>query len=282
VEIKTPPRSSFTPASIELQISWTPRSGAKCAAIGRTLSVNHNSATVLLAQPLEDAQEIDVCRVGEDRETPARIVGLIGSHSEGQIYGILLTALNVAPWNAEWASAGEPDVPDTEYLLECAACLSCAPILLNEIQTKVLESRRLIRLLCSRCNNWTVWGLAPDEARSRSNPEPVPKASEPAPRPENRRKQQRLSTKLTACVRLVGTHFEEVVRVRDVSPGGFRFQSVRHYPEGKHLSVAMPFTPNASNVFVPVRVAWRRELPRLKKYEYGIAYVTAPERKSKR
>jgi len=250
--------------------------------MARTLAVNRNSATVVLTQPLGDAQEIGVCRVGEGREAPARVVGLIGTQSDERIYGILLTDSTAAPWNAESAHTGEPDVPDTEYLLECAACLSCEPILLNEVQTTVLEARRVIRLLCSRCNNWTIWGVAPHEARSRSNPEPVPQTSEPAPRPENRRKQRRLSTKVTACVRSAGSHFEEVVRVRDVSQGGFRFQSAHHYPEGIRLFVAMPFTPNASNVFVPARIVWRRELSRLKKHEYGIAYVTAPEREPKK
>jgi hypothetical protein len=250
--------------------------------MGRTLSVNCNSATVILAQQLEDAQEIDVCRVGEDRETPARVVGLIGAHSEGQIYGIWLTDLNAVPWNAELASTSEPDLLNTEHWLECAVCLSCEPILLNEIQTKVLEACHVIRLLCSRCNNWTVCGLAPHEARSKPDPEPLPKASEPASKPENRRKQRRLSTKFTACIRVAGTHYEEVVRVRDVSQGGFRFQSAYDYPEGIRLLVAIPFTPDASNVFVPARVVWRRDSPRLKRYEYGIAYVTASERESKK
>jgi hypothetical protein len=41
--------------------------------------------------------------------------------------------------------------------------------------------------------------------------------------------------------------------------------------------VAMPYTHNASNVFVPARVMWRRELGRMKKFEYGVAYGRGSE-----
>ena len=71
---------------------------------------------------------------------------------------------------------------------------------------------------------------------------------------------------------------EEVVRVKDVSRGGFRFVSRNYLPDGSEIMVAMPYTRDASNVFVPARVVWRRDVPRLERFEYGVTYCKPPER----
>ena len=82
---------------------------------------------------------------------------------------------------------------------------------------------------------------------------------------------------MTACVRHAGL-VDEVVRVKDASRGGFCFVSPRYHPDGAYIRVAMPYTPNASNVFVTARVVWRREIPRMKRYEYGVKYASLPGR----
>ena len=277
-EVKSPPRSDLCPVSISLNVAWQCRNGDRCAAPARTLLVNRKGATIVLQQKLDATQEITISSVGTGRRSLARVVGLIGQESEGQVYGISLTDPAAAPWAVELAQVGGWDVPETEYFLECAVCLTCAQIRLDSIEAKVFGARRVITLLCPECNKWTVWGLASCEARTTRDPEATPQdASEPAPRVENRRKHGRISTKLSACIRSAGAQLEEVVRVTDISRGGFRFHSPNHYPEGSRLLVAMPFTPNASNVFVPVRVMWRKEVRRLKRYEYGVAYDSLPK-----
>jgi hypothetical protein len=36
--------------------------------------------------------------------------------------------------------------------------------------------------------------------------------------------------------------------------------------------VAVPFMRDSPNIFVPAKIMWRRELRRLEKREYGVAY----------
>jgi hypothetical protein len=87
---------------------------------------------------------------------------------------------------------------------------------------------------------------------------------------------------MNACVRFAGLIDEEEVRVKDASPGGFRFVSQNYHPEGSDVTVAMPYTRGGLNVFVSARILWRRELPRMNRYEYGVTYTPASERKPKR
>jgi len=74
-----------------------------------------------------------------------------------------------------------------------------------------------------------------------------------------------------ACVRYSGVT-EEVVRVMDASRGGFRFVSSLYYTKGSNIMVAVPFMRDSPNIFVPAKIMWRRELQRLEKREYGVAY----------
>jgi len=278
-EVKVPPRSDLCPVSIPIHIAWEGRNGDKCAATAKTLLVNRRGAIVILQQRLDPAQEITIVASGVGREARARVIGLIGQESDGQVYGIVLSDPITTPWDAGLARVIGSEVVEREYFLECAACLNPAQIRLDSIQEKVFGARQLITLLCRECNKWTVWGPASCEARPREAPEANPMAaSKPAPRTENRRKHGRILTNVSACLRSAGGQLEEVVRVKDISRGGFRFQSPTRYPEGFVLLVAMPFTPNASNVFVRARVMWRREVPRLKRYEYGVAYERTPQR----
>ena len=276
---KAPPKSDLCPVSIAIHVAWERRNGDHCAATAQTLLVNHRGATIVLQQKLDTAEEISICRVGQGRDALARVVGLIGQESDGHVYGIALSDPTATPWDVELAQFPQVDLPEAEYYLECAACLTPAHIFLDSIQVKVFEARHLITLLCRECNKWTVWGLASQQTRSERVTEPnQTQVAEPTPRAENRRKHGRISTNLLAYVRSAGAMLGEVVRVKDVSRGGFRFQSPNHYPEGLLLRVAMPYTPNASNVFVPARIMWRHELRRLKRYEYGIAYEKTPQR----
>ncbi len=273
MDAKNPGRNVRDSASIPIHVAWTTQSGGREAVEARIVRISPSGATIVLPSKLNDAQEITIRKVVGGDETAARVVGLISEELDWRIYGVVF--IDPAPTVSErlFPPASDSATSQPRLFLECASCLSRALVTLNEIQAEVFAARGLVVLSCKRCHSWTVWALASHDI----SPGPTREgAAGPAPAPalrtKNRRKHSRIHSMAMACVRYSGVT-EEVVRVKDASRGGFRFVSPNHYIEGSNISVAMPFTRDASNIFVPAKIIWRRELPRLQKLEYGVAYL---------
>ena len=276
MEIKSPCRSDRVPALIPIQVSWTGRRGEHFDEMAKTLTVRRNAATIVLARKLLPNQEITVHCAQTKKFAPARVVGLIGQESAGHIYGVAFIDPDVSLWDIELPPVADSKSATSSFFLECACCLTRARIDLDDIQAEVFEAQRIITLFCKQCSSWTVWGLASHDSSSKSDGMGTLKLA-PAPRTQNDRKHARVLMNMNACVRHAGL-VEEVVRVKDVSRGGFRFVSPNYHPDGTEIMVAMPYTRDASNVFVPARIVWRREVRRLERFEYGVTYSKSPER----
>ncbi|MGA7783426.1 MAG: PilZ domain-containing protein [Candidatus Acidiferrales bacterium] len=282
MDAKDPGRTVRISASIPIHVAWIAKSGEREAAEARIVKITSSGAEIVLPSRLAPSQEITIRKTAGGEETPARVVGLIGKELDWHIYGVVF--IDPAPkiWESQFSPSAGSDSSHHRLFLECASCLSRALITLNEIQADVFESRGLVTLSCDKCRTFTVWALAAHESpqgsagkstatKSAEETSPAP-ASPAAPRSRNRRKQSRVHSMAMACVRYSGVT-EEVVRVRDASRGGFRFVSSNYYAEGTDITVAVPFTHDASNIFVPAKIIWRKELPRLEKREYGVAYT---------
>lgn len=282
MEISSPVRTNPVSASIPIQVSWTGASGEHFDGVAKTLRISRHAATIVLAHKLVPTQEITIHSAGADKIATARVVGLIGREPDGHIYGVAFIDSNVNLWNIEFPADTESENTKSKVFIECASCMNRALVQLDEIQSEVFEARRIITLSCTQCGSYTVWGLASHESSFESDRESRPETtSAPVPRTVNQRKHVRVLTRMHACVRHAGL-VEEVVRVKDASRGGFRFVSPNYYVDGSCIIVAMPYTRDASNVFVSARIMWRRELPRMKRYEYGVAYARSPERSRER
>ena len=278
MEIKSPYQTGRISASIHIQISWTGRRGEQFNEPARTLTISHHTASIISPQKLVPTQQITVHCPGTDKRAIARVIGLIGQEDGWNIYGLDFIDPDENLWDVEVPSATEPENQNSPLFLECASCLTRARVNLHEIQAEVFKARGIINLLCEKCASWTVWGLASHDASSNSDPKQTSESTPArAPRTVNDRKHGRVLTRLNACVRHAGI-VDEVVRVKDVSRGGFRFVSPNYHADGSTITVAMPYVPNASNIFVSARIIWRREVPRLKRYEYGVTYSNSTER----
>ncbi len=270
-------------ASIPIHVSWTDRNGKSLSSDARTVSISRAGATIVLAQKLDPPQEIRIRDVEASRESCARVLGVVGGDFEWRIYGVVFVDAAADFWGKELppdlpAETGRPKV-----CLECASCSRRAIVSLNDIEDEVLKVRQLTNRMCETCATWTVWSFADyDASPERDNEVRTAKSEvqEEAQAQEsgaNKRKQVRIQTKANACVRYRGVK-EEVVRVKDASRGGFRFVSEHYYDVGFAIDVAMPYTVNAANIFVPARIMWRREIKRLDRLEYGVAYTQAPKK----
>ena len=208
-------------------------------------------------------------------ETAARVIDLIGKESNWHTYRVMFIEQAPKSWEDQTPPDADSGSSQPKVSLQCASCLSRAQVILNEIEAEVFAARGLVTLPCKKCHSFTVWALAANHVSpgpTRKSGEEPARTGAAAPRTANRRKHSRVhSTAMMACVRFSGVT-EEVVRVKDASRGGFRFVSSLHYTEGSSITVAVPFMLDSSNIFVPAKIMWRRELQRLEKREYGVAY----------
>jgi hypothetical protein len=91
-----------------------------------------------------------------------------------------------------------------------------------------------------------------------------------------RRNRTRVKARLLACIRRRGFQ-EEVAVCEDLSKGGISFRSRNRYPEGTRLEVAVPYTPGAGAIFVPIRIVFSQPIATAGLFRHGAAYVRTPE-----
>ena len=63
----------------------------------------------------------------------------------------------------------------------------------------------------------------------------------------------------------------------DLSKGGISFRSRNKYPEGARLEVAVPYTPGAGAIFVPIRIVFSQPIAAAGLFRHGAAYVRPPD-----
>ena len=69
---------------------------------------------------------------------------------------------------------------------------------------------------------------------------------------------------------------EEIAVCEDLSKGGLSFRSRNQYAEGSRVEVAVPFTPGAGAIFVPIRIVFSQSIPTAGLYRHGAAYIKPP------
>ena len=96
---------------------------------------------------------------------------------------------------------------------------------------------------------------------------------EPQPGNGEQRERQRLrlQTRLTACIRQSGED-DELAVCEDISPIGMCFRSKRRFEANAPIEVAVPYSPDSANIFLPARVVYSEELPKAGLFRHGTEY----------
>jgi hypothetical protein len=156
--------------------------------------------------------------------------------------------------------------------MECSFCQRREVVYLNELELKSFEARRCIARVCAHCDAPSIWIEAVSDV-PQDGVTPKPGASDEKSPP--RRNRTRIKARVLACIRRRGFQ-EEVAVCEDLSKGGLSFRSRNHYPEGTRLEVAVPFTPGAGAIFVPIRIVFSQAVASAGLYRHGAAYIKAP------
>jgi hypothetical protein len=81
----------------------------------------------------------------------------------------------------------------------------------------------------------------------------------------------RIRTRLTACIRQPETD-DELAVCEDISPVGMCFRSKRRYEPKSVIQVAVPYAPDAANIFLPADVIYSEEMPKAGLFRHGVEY----------
>ena len=276
-------RSDRISLTLLLEASGRDVHGQEFKDASRTMLINRHGAVIVLDRDLAAEQHIHLRRRAPTevhRESDVRIVGQFGRDKEGYIYGIEILGDNDV-WGVEFPPLPASSEAVARMLLECNYCRSREVVYLNEVELQGFETNRGIARHCKACGIPSIWTQAPHEdekklaaraARARKAAESMAGAT---PKVEQRERQRlRLKTRLTACIRQANSD-DELAVCEDISPIGMCFRSKRRYDADTPVEVAVPYSPDAANIFLPARIVYSEAMPKAGLFRHGTEYRKA-------
>jgi PilZ domain len=255
-----------------VEASWFAAGGVAVKHSGQTLLVSRNGGVLCLAEKMLPGQEMTLRRQNGDdwKMARARVLAEFDRDAEGFLYAFVLLEPRDDFWGIDFPALHTAEEALARLLMECSFCQRREVVYLNELQLKSFEVRKCVARLCTHCDAPSIW----IEALSTTRQEGItPKQPEEKVNPH--RKKNRVKARVLACIRRRGFQ-EEVAVCEDLSKGGLSFRSRNQYPEGTRAEVAVPFTPGAGAIFVPIRIVFSQALPTVGLYRHGAAYVKPP------
>jgi hypothetical protein len=264
--------------SLRMQVhaSWTPQGGGTVKQPAETLLVSRNGGVIRLQEKFFPGQELTLERKTDGdqiKSAKARIVAEIDHEPEGFIYAIAILEPRLDFWDIDFPAPHKADEALARLLMECNFCQRREVVYLNEMELKSFEIRKCVARLCKHCDAPSIWIEAQSESLSDGF---LPSRSAVEERLLPRRNRTRVKARVLACVRRRGFQ-EEVAVCEDLSKGGIAFRSRNQYPEGTRLEVAVPYTPGAGAIFVPIRIVFSQPISSAGLFRHGAAYLRPPE-----
>jgi hypothetical protein len=273
-----------------LEVSGIDGHGKQFQEPARTLLINRGGAVIVLERELVPEQQIHLRRKTPSeahRQGSARVVREVARGKEGYLYGVAILGSEIDLWGVGFPPMAESAGAVAKMLLECSHCRAREVVYVNELELRAFETNRGIARQCTTCGVPSVWTQASHEdekklaaraARSRRTVDAQDSVPSGGDRRERRR--IRLQTRLTACIRQAGTD-DELAVCEDISPTGLCFRSKRRYDADTVVDVAVPYSPEAGNIFLPARVVFSEELPKAGLFRHGTEYRGAAPRQER-
>ncbi len=260
---------------MRVEASWLTNEGIVVTDSAQTLLVSRNGGVLRLSEKLSTSQEITLRRkLGDDnsKTARARVVAEIDHEPDGFLYAIAMLEPRVDFWDIDFPAPHKANEAIARLLMECSFCQRREVVYLDEMQLKSFEVRKGVARVCKICDAPSIWIEAQSEIPS-SEPGTAKQAE--ADRVIPRRNRTRIKARVLACIRQRGFQ-EEVAVCEDLSKGGISFRSRNQYPEGTRVEVAVPFTPGAGAIFVPIRIVFSQPIASAGLFRHGAAYIKPP------
>jgi PilZ domain len=273
-------RSDRVSLTLLLEVSGKDIHGNQFKDSARTLLINRTGAVIVLDRELQAENQIHIRRQAPTeahRESNVRVVGQFGRQKDGYLYGIEILDDQKDLWGIEFPSISDSSEAVARMLLECSYCRNREVAYLNDIELQGFETNRGIARHCKNCGVPSIWAQAPHEdekkiaARATRSRKAAETASGPPGEEQRERQRLRLKTRLTACVRQANSD-DELAVCEDISPIGMCFRSKRRYDVDAPIEVAVPYSPDAANIFLPARIVYSEEMPKAGLFRHGTEY----------
>jgi len=261
---------------IQVEASWPVDGSGETRQPAKTLMVSRNGGVICLQEKLFQGQELTLHRrLDEDRTKTARarIVAEIDREAGGFIYAVAILDPRADFWEIDFPALQTAQEALARLLMECSFCQCREVVYLNEMELKSFEIRKCVARLCRRCDSPSIWVEAQSELGAEEVMPMRNNANEDRVIP--RRNRTRVKARVLACIRRRGFQ-EEVAVCEDLSKGGISFRSRNQYAEGSRLEVAVPYTPGAGMIFVPIRIVFSQPIA-AGLFRHGAAYLRPPE-----
>lgn len=245
----------------------------------RTMQINRTGAVILLDRDLRPDQQIQIKRQAASeahRVCQVRIVGQFGRQKEGYVYGVEILQPESDVWGVDFPPIAESQEAVARMLLECTYCHAREVVYLNELELRGFETTRGIARHCKVCGVPSIWTQAPHEnekklasraaRRGQTTSGEIPEGGD-----QRERQRLRMKTRLTACIRQANAD-DELAVCEDISPVGMCFRSKRRYDTEASVDVAVPYTPEVANIFIPARVVYCEQMPKAGLFRHGVEY----------
>jgi len=261
---------------MQVEASWSVNGSGETRQPAKTLMVSRNGGVILLPEKFFPGQEITLHRKLDGDQTKsarARIVAEIDREAGGFIYAVAIVDPRADFWDIDFPTPQKAQEALARLLMECSFCQCREVVYLNEMELKSFEIRKCVARVCRRCDSPSIWVEAQSELGSE---EVMPLRNNPnEDRVIPRRNRTRVKARVLACIRRRGFQ-EEVALCEDLSKGGISFRSRNQYAEGSRLEVAVPYTPGAGAIFVPIRIVFSQPIA-AGLFRHGAAYLRPPE-----
>jgi hypothetical protein len=276
-------RSGRIPKAVDILLFGTDANGQVFSEETKTVLLSRHGAGIFSKRKLFPEQEVIIRCVDTNKEAEVRVVGQVGEQSEGYVYGVAFLNPSMNLWPVEFPPLLESEKEANRMLLECNSCQDRKVINPNDLEVDVFAIHQGILRYCERCGTSTIWKQASGDAASEASPPPVEQETQqgvsrvPATRPENRRRDVRAKMNFTAFIRYPGFGGETVV-CENMSRSGFCFRSHKRYSERLMIEVAVPYSPNTPNIFVPAQIVYVQEMTQEKLFRCGAFYVRSSKK----
>lgn len=277
-------RSDRVALTLLLEATGRDVNGQEFRESARTILINRHGAVIVLERDVAPEQRIHLKRrttLESHREGEARIVGQFGKQNDGFIYGIEVLG-DKDLWGVEFPSIAESPEAVARMLLECTYCRSREVVYLNEFELRGFETNRGIARHCKLCGVPSIWIQAAHEdekklsGRSRAKKGESGKGAGSEVDPgAPKREYPRVRTRLTACIRQSDAD-DELAVCEDISPSGMCFRSKRRYEVNTPVDVAVPYSPDTANIFLPARIVYSEAMPKAGLFRHGTEYRRTP------
>ena len=256
-------RSDRVVVAIPIDLSATDMKGSRFTESCVTEMVSLHGASVALPRRASPDHPVTIRRRSLDVEVPARILGQLGIRPGLHIYGIAFTVDAPDFWGIRFPPINQSDDLMAKTLLRCSECGKRLIFTLNDIEFRVFAANQRLTFGCETCGHNVAWIPVPAEVGSTE--------THAGPGGLQNRKHTRTKMRAMACIQETGRP-DDIVDVLDISRGGVSFRGTRPYEVNSWIQFAVPYTPDAANIFVSGRIAWRKDLLD-NQYEHGVQYV---------